>query len=263
MQRLTKIIDECMGVPFGFCPFSAVGDNLLECRAKARLPKDAKTIICFTFPYKVTEENPKNISRYAAVPDYHEVCGKMLSALSERLRAETGYEFEYFIDNSPIPEVYAAARAGLGVVGKNGLLITERFGSFVFIGEIVTNMEIACGEEPKSCADCGACLAACPVALCKEGCLSAVTQKKKDLTEEEARLIRANGSVWGCDICQNACPLNKGKEQSKIPEFINGYRPEYQKGESIEGRAYAWRGEGVIARNLLLFEDPLNIIAGD
>lgn len=256
MQQINEIIRTVTTAPFGFCPFEAVEARLLDCRAKGRIPSGAKTVIMFVFPYKVSEEKPKNISRYAAVPDYHTVCGDILSEIAKKLKNEyNGFSFEAFIDNSPIPEVYAAAYAGLGVYGKNGLLITKEYGSFVFLGEIVTDMPCACEEGIiNDCALCGACENTCPVALKKENCLSAVTQQKKPLTDEQSRLILENGSVWGCDICQNACPMNKNKKCTDIKPFIDGYRSEYTKGESIENRAYAWRGEKVTLRNAGLFD---------
>lgn len=256
MHKISDVIKAVTDVSFGFCPFSAVSDRLLECRAKNRLPKNAKTIIMFAFPYKVLEEKPKNISRYAAVPDYHRICGNMLLKISEELKkAYKDFCFEPFIDNSPIPEVFAAVLSGLGVRGKNGLLITERYGSWVFLGEIVTDMNIKTERNGnKVCISCGLCEKACPVAFDKVWCISAVSQQKKPLTAEQAALLTENGSVWGCDICQNVCPLNKNAEKTEIEEFKKGYRNGYVKGESIEERAYAWRGEAVIKRNSELFD---------
>lgn len=256
MQEISKIIRANTEAPFGFCPFSAVEEHLLECRAKLRLPQNAKTIICFAFPYKVSENPPKNISRYAAVPDYHKVLARELEHITAELRnAYPQSEFEYFIDNSPIPEVYAASAAGLGVRGENGLLITKQFGSFVFLGEIVTDLEICASPEVTACDACGKCRAACPVSLDKSRCLSALTQQKRELSSEQQELIIKGGSVWGCDICQNACPLNQNAALTFIEEFKEGYRDSYHRGESIEGRAYEWRGEGVVARNALLFDN--------
>lgn len=256
LQNTAEIIRSMTDVPFGFCPFSAVEAHLLECRAKQRLPKNAKTVICFAFPYRVKEEAPKNISRYAAVPDYHNVCGQRLEKIKAALaEVYPDFCFEAFVDNSPIPEVFAASKAGLGAIGKNGLLITRRFGSFVFLGEIVTDMPVNVSSvEARGCADCGACASACPVGLCKAECLSAVTQQKKPLTEAQSRLIVDNGTVWGCDICQNVCPHNVGTENTSIEKFVSGYRDEYILGENIEGRAYEWRGKRVIERNAELFK---------
>ena len=264
MQEIIKIIRAHTEAPFGFCPFVEIGEHLIECRAKARIPVGSKTVICFAFPYKIEGNPPKNISRYAAVPDYHVVCGKILEKITAALRERNkDNKFEYFIDNSPIPEVYAASRAGLGRIGKNGLLITERFGSFVFLGEIVTDLEIKSDTNVTTCADCGACKSACPVGLKKSECLSAITQQKGELSAEQKKLIKAHGSVWGCDICQNVCPHNKKAENSFIEEFCEGYRSEYQRGEDIAQRAYEWRGEKVILRNALLFDEVVQVVSAD
>ena len=235
---------------YGVCDFSLVKDKLINCRNKERLPENAKSIILFAFPYKIKDEKPKNISRYAAITDYHTVVMSYLNNMITDLKNEYPHnEFIAFCDNSPIPEVFAAASCGLGVRGKNGLLINDKYGSFVFIGEIVTDLYIEHTAQYTECINCGVCEKMCPVALNKEKCLSAVTQKKKSLTEEEADGIRKSGCVWGCDICSEVCPMNKGKEKSDIKEFVESYRDEYVLGEDMRERPYAWRGEGVIKRN--------------
>ena len=236
----------------GFCVFNAVKGHLLDCRAKSRIPEGAKTVIMCTFPYKVEENPPKNISRYAAVPDYHEVCGKMLEKAVELLRENfKGNKFEYFLDNSPIPEVSAAATAGLGVKGDNGLLITKRWGSFVFLGEIVTDLEIECENLYAECKHCGICKSRCVVGLDKGRCLSMISQKKGELNEREAESLVENGSLWGCDICAEGCPHNVSVEKTYIKEFLEGYRDRYTAGEDNLGRAYNWR-KGAIERNYQL-----------
>ena len=83
-------------------------------------------------------------------------------------------------------------------------------------------------------------------------CLSFVTQQKKELTEAEKNLIKENKTVWGCDICQNVCQMNKNSALTEIRGFINSYRNEYIENEDIKNRAYAWRGEKVIKRNIKL-----------
>lgn len=235
----------------GFCDYALVEDKLLECRAKSRIPKNAKTVIVCAFPYKVKECPPKNISRYAAVPDYHKVAeGYLLKALK---RMETQFplnSFEVFIDNSPIPEVFAAAAAGIGVKGDNGLLITEKWGSWVFLGEIVTDLKIESPNLYGECLHCGKCKALCPKEKQDIDCLSKVSQKKGELSQVERTALKKNRIVWGCDICAENCPMNSKKEITYIPEFLADYRDEYKFCEDITHRAYAWRGEGPIKRNL-------------
>lgn len=237
---------------YSYCAFSEVEDRLLECAAKKRLPENAKTVIIFLFPYKVRSECPEKISRFAAVPDYHEVLGKYLNEAANRLKLEfPENEFSPFCDNSPIPEVFAASTAGLGLAGDNGLLITRKYGSFVFLGEIVTDLELPCYSEYMGCTHCKHCKVACPVDLCKEKCLSKLSQKKGELLPEEKNMLKRHGIVWGCDICGEVCPFNRYAQYTYIPEFESGYRNCYKKGENPEGRAYAWRGK-TIERNIMI-----------
>ena len=263
-KNLEQIIRQFTSAPFGVCSYSVADGRLIDCRAKARLPQNAASIICFAFPYKVEDDRPENISRYAAVPDYHEVCGRILEKITAALKAAyPENEFSPFIDNSPIPEVAAAAAAGLGVIGKNGLLITERYGSFVFLGEIVTDLPLPTTDKTARCEDCGLCIKACPVGLCKNDCLSALTQQKKLSDPKDEQRIKKHGVVWGCDICQEICPMNEGAEKTDLPEFTAGYRRRYTLGEDISGRAFAWRGEGVIARNAELLENAAKVVTVD
>ena len=256
VKETVNILLSCGAADVGFCRFEGLKDMLIPCRAINRLPKNANTVIVALFPYKVKEAPPKNICRYAAVPDYHVVCGNMLEAAANRLKEiYPDNSFQAFIDNSPLPEVVAAAKAGLGVIGKNGLLITEQYGSYVFLGEIVTDLQFEFEEaQIEACLGCGRCRTACPVALDKENCLSKITQQKKELSAKQAQLISEHGCVWGCDICATVCPMNHKAQTTYIKEFTQGYRDCYTAGEDIQGRAYAWRGEGVILRNAQLLK---------
>lgn len=248
-----NILKEICPFPFGVCSFDEVKDKLINCRKISEIPENAKSIIVFAFPYKVKEEKPLNISRYAAVTDYHVVVENFLNSYCSALKKEfKNNAFVPFVDNSPIPEVYAGAVSGLGVKGKNGLLITKEYGSFVFLGEIVTDLHIQSESNYKECIDCGLCKKLCPVSLNKEICISKITQQKKDLSEEQIALIKENGSVWGCDICAENCPLNKGKKLTNIEEFVNSYRNSFKNTEDSANRPYNWRGKEVILRNNLL-----------
>ncbi len=245
-----KELENVLKVPFGVCSFDLVRENLIECRKKADIPENAQSIILFAFPYKVQEEKPQNISRYAAVADYHPIIERKLQEYTALLKlAYPENTFVPFVDNSPVPEVISAAAAGLGVVGENGLLITEEYGSFVFIGEIVTDKKFSAENSVKECEKCGLCKRACPVGLKKDECLSSVTQKKKPLSPKEERLIKENGSAWGCDICAEVCPMNKGKKLSDIAEFTKSYRNSYSPDEEGANRPYMWRGKEIINRN--------------
>lgn len=245
-----KQLKEILNTTYGVCSFDLVKDRLISCRKKADIPENAKSILLFTFPYKVKEEKPENISRYSAVADYHPIVEQKLQQYASALKTAFPENFFVpFVDNSPIPEVYAAACANLGVIGQNGLLITKEYGSFVFIGEIVTDMYIETENSYKECLRCGLCEKACPVGLDKTKCLSKVTQQKKDLTEEQKLLIQKSGCIWGCDICAEVCPLNQNKKLTIIKEFRETYRDSYVLGEDSQNRPYIWRGEEIIKRN--------------
>lgn len=248
---------------WGICPFDKIKDGLIDCRAKKRLPQNAKTVIVACFPYLLEEENYKlsNISKYAAVTDYHEVAlNRLNSAIKKLKKLYPENEFAAFADNSPIPEVRAACNAGLGVRGINTLLITEKYGSYVFIGEIVTDLELSFSPlDEKSCIDCKKCIDACPSDALNENkfnrtlCLSEITQKKGELSDKEETLMKNCGCVWGCDICQNVCPMNKNAAVTEIEEFLCAPIPFISSGCKLDGRAYEWRGRKVIERNISIF----------
>ncbi|MBE6589156.1 MAG: epoxyqueuosine reductase [Ruminococcaceae bacterium] len=223
------------------------------------------TAVLFAVPYLAKEaaDAQRNLSLYACACDYHLFFQSLFEGLLPRLReAFPENTFVGFADHSPIDEVHAAARAGLGVIGENRLLITPRHSSFVFLGEIITDIKLpATVYDIGTCQHCGACRKACPAG---EGlpCLSSLTQKKGKLTQKEADYIAAYQSVWGCDICQEVCPhtvqaKRNGTLYTEIPYFCENTLP-YLTGETLDGmtedafskRAYAWRGREVVERNL-------------
>ena len=256
-RKIDKILRLSGIEDYGFCSFEEAGE-LISCSAIKRLPKNSKTIISVIFPYKVKSTPPLNISRYAAVCDYHTVCMKILEKAALGLKENfKDYNFTCFVDNSPIKEVKAAALAGLGVIGKNNLLISHKYGSFIFLGEIVTDLEIE-SESSKilSCINCNKCIISCPTTYLegKGDCLSYLTQKKK-ITPDEEVILKKNCYIWGCDICQEVCPLNKEKPLTKIKEFLSSYREQFTPEENFEDRAYTWRGEEVIIRNYKILKE--------
>ena len=260
-MKAKEILDSCFK-EWGSLPFAAVSEKLLDCRAKSRLPQNAKSVICVLLPYLLDESlyEGQNVSKYAVVPDYHRIAADIMNDVCDKLKeACPDEEFVAFCDNAPVPEVFAAASAGLGRIGVNNLLINERYGSYIFIVEIVTTLDMGMpAKMPESCPQCGRCLDACPTDALRQKrfdlCLSAITQKKGELDEAGRRLVIESGCAWGCDKCQDACPLNARAEKTDIDRFIDGAIARVSLDTPIEGRAYAWRGKATIERNIKLFE---------
>ncbi len=250
---------------WGVCDFAALAGQLLPCRAAVRLPAAACAVAVALFPYRFPEVGqPRNLSRYASVNDYHAAALSVMERVAAALRAAdpTG-QFVPFCDNSPIPEVRAAALAGLGTVGQNGLLLNPTFGSYVFIAELVCDRPLTVtGGKAEKCPSCGRCAAACPAACVGAAdksarCLSAVTQKKGTLTDRETALLRAGGLCWGCDACQDVCPINRTAKIAPHPcftEYVPLLTREMAEDPALREKAYGWRGAAVLRRNLDILE---------
>lgn len=203
----------------------------IDKRIKASmLYKEGKTIISIAFPYlyeeSLYENNGTYFSVYTRGYDYHRVISKYLNEICEYIK-KLSFNAVAFTDSNPLPERYIAKLCSIGEVGKNGCLYTKKYGSYVFLSEIITDMEIDIEEkspkykeENNLCSSCNICLLKCPTGAlkCKNFniCLSYITQKK---AMEDCYLTKLGGRLFGCDTCQNVCPLNKGISFSNIPEF--------------------------------------------
>jgi epoxyqueuosine reductase len=162
------------------------------------------------------------ISRYAWGDDYHNVLGERLEALVEALRREISEPFEMraYVDTGPIIERVAAKYAGLGWLAKNTCLIHEELGSWLFLGAIVTTLDLAASlgpaeaPSPDLCGNCRLCIEACPTAAIVEPyvldarrCISYLTIELRGTIPVELR-APIGRQVFGCDICQDVCPWN-------------------------------------------------------
>ena len=166
------------------------------------------------------------VSRYALGRDYHRVLRPKLQKLVERIRNAVGsFRYRVFTDSAPVLEVALAARAGLGWRGKHTLLLTREAGSFFFLGEIYTDLELPV-DAPASehCGTCRACIEACPTGaivapyeLDARRCISYLTIELKGSIPEGLRPLIGN-RVYGCDDCQLVCPWNKFAPPGS-PEF--------------------------------------------
>ena len=280
MKALTMLdtIRVLLGVPACAIPLSLCKPAKSYLLERAGIPQTG-TAILFAVPYVMTadvHDPSRKLSLYAVPRDYHGYMKEQETVLLPYLR-ETypHHSFSLFSDHSPILEVDAAARAGLGVLGRNGLLLTSDYGSLVFLGEILTDADYTAvtgdpmppfPQDPPTCHGCGACQRACPVELCTERCLSALTQKKGELSAEEQAALLAHGCAWGCDRCQEVCPVTlqakkAGTLYTRIPFFKETALPHvtadllrHMEDGDFAARAYSWRGRNVILRNLEILE---------
>ena len=226
--------------------------------------------IIFALPYLTPGAlQERNVSSYAVSRDYHIFFKELFEDIILKLQKRyPDYKFAGFSDHSPINEIKAAAKAGLGVIGKNHLLITNNHSSYVFIGEIITDAILPSKADTINyCINCGKCIEQCPVDGDISKCLSALTQKKGELSDDEIKAIKSHKTAWGCDKCQEVCPYTKkalecGSIFTKIEFFNDSITPTLTSNDidkmdenTFKERAYSWRGKSVISRNLKILEE--------
>ncbi len=240
-----------------------------DCRERSpgireRSGLEPRSAIVYLLPYYTGET--ENISRYAASLDYHLAIKEINCEIERYITAEFPRALcKGYGDHSPIDERHAALIAGLGISGDSGLLLNEKYGSYIFIGDMITDIEpeLLGAERPLDillCEGCGLCRAACPTGIlrCEGGeCLSAITQRKGTLTAEEEALMRRYNTAWGCDICQTSCPHNRDPQVTPIEFFyrerigsLTRENLDSMDKEAFERRAFAWRGRKTVERNL-------------
>lgn len=214
--------------------------------------------------------------------DYHLVLREAMDKLAEFIMARVpGVRLESMVDTGVLSDRAVARRAGIGFGGKNGMIISPKWGSWIYLGEMITNIPFT-PDQPvtEDCGDCTKCIDACPTgALVGDGvlnaqkCISFLTQTKGFLDEEY--MVKIGNRLYGCDTCQMVCPKNKGKHWNHRPELQPD--PEVAKPlllplldlsnrefkERFGHTAAAWRGKKPIQRNALIalgnFKDRLSI----
>ncbi len=215
-MTLSEYISANITTSFAATPLSA-------CRiAKEYLIADAPDgafAVMLAVPYPVTPEGP--LASFAVFPDYHFFFKSFEEGVRDQVLSVRGDAYvKLFADHSPIDERHAACRAGLGVIGDNALFISNDFGPFVFLGEIIcslTEEELEAQGIPVrsedtfgECLHCGRCAENCPSGCIggdKGLCISGLTQKKGLLSDAERDIIKRGGYAWGCDKCAVVCPM--------------------------------------------------------
>jgi len=181
------------------------------------------------FPEEALPE-PDNyrIAKYAYGRDYHDVIRAKLNQLTAELKAKAGdFQSRAFTDSAPVLERSWAEKAGLGWIGKNTCLIHPKLGSFVFIGEIITDLELEYDTRQINdlCGGCTKCIEACPTQALVEPRLMDARKCISYLTIEYRGVLPAgqeskfNDWIFGCDICQDVCPWNRKAKGHNEPDF--------------------------------------------
>lgn len=243
------------------------------------MPK-AQSIISIALAYPSRMKNtPRGIkgdrrgifARVSWGKDYHVVLREKLQLLGEFLSKRiTDIEYKIMVDTGELSDRAVAERAGVGYVGKNCSLITEEYGSYVYLGEMITNIPFE-PDEPieEQCGDCRICIDACPTGALVQGgqlnaqkCIAYQTLTKSFLPDEFRNKI--GNRLYGCDTCQQVCPKNKGidfhihEEFEPEPELV---KPRLVPLLTISNREYkekfgsmssAWRGKKPIQRNAIV-----------
>ncbi len=207
----------------------------------------ARSVISLLYNYYTNrvQDDPRApiLSKYAYGRDYHQVMKEKIHRLfawiRERVPDATG---RVFVDSAPVLDRAWARKAGLGWIGKNSNLISRTCGSFVFIGEIILNLELEYNQVPESdfCGSCTRCIEACPTGaildnrtIDSEWCISYQTIENREEIPVALR-DKLSGRFFGCDICQDVCPWNKKvlahreTEFEPAPELIRMSREDWQ-----------------------------------
>lgn len=238
---------------------------------------NCKSIIVIGISYNLDYKLEKginikgNLSKSSWGLDYHKVLKNKMEELIYEIKKKKDFQYKYFVDTGPLVDRELAKKAGIGYYGKNCSIINKDYGSFIFLGYILTDLEIEKNSIiiEEDCKDCTLCIQACPTnalespyTLNPRRCISYLTQTK-DIIPEELR-HKMGIKIYGCDTCQLVCPKNKGVKRSTHSEFI----PLKTKGivnieelfnmsnrqfkEKYGHMAGSWRGKNILKRNAII-----------
>ncbi|MGP2528747.1 epoxyqueuosine reductase [Acidaminococcus sp. LBK-2] len=237
----------------------------------SQLLPGCRAAVVALFPYFLEPVKGSNLSLYCQLTDYHKVVPLYLEKIAGWLQAQAPESRQMtIVDTSPLAERDLAVQAGVGFLGDNGCLINETYGSWCFVGAVLTTVPLT-PDQPRNqeCLHCGSCSWACPGDCFQSGrydyrsCKSYLTQKKGELTAEETAIIQKTPLIFGCDACQDCCPHNARAKETPLPEFRQERIPRLEEStleamtnrqfrEAYGDRSFAWRGKKILLRNLEL-----------
>ena len=222
------------------------------CNPSLLLPS-ATSVLTLAVPYFVEQPDcyldsagPKGrISRYAWSLDYHDIMRKLMQEIEQFLKQSGAGHVgvRAFVDSGPIAEREFARRSGVGWFGKNANVLTPKYGSWVFLGEIVTDLELE-SDSPlrKSCGNCDRCVKSCPTGaiispytIDASRCISYLTIELKGAVPRRLRPLIGDW-IFGCDVCQEVCPVNNNAiaAEEKLFPVVEGLGPRVDLFEILE-----------------------------
>ena len=257
-------IDPCRLLQSDFTPF--VSSDIKKRTDPTASLKHVKSIVAIGVPHtcikncvseNTSTENTAQLSSLGTTEDYHTIVKTQLRKLKEELPPQT--KSKILVDSPTLDERAFAHRAGIGFFGRNGLLISPKFGSRFNVGLLLTSIPFTPAEQTQqntpaqSCPpNCKLCITTCPTNALKSNgldvsrCISYLTQKD-DLTTEEK--LQLNNQLYGCDICQDICPFNQPQEKHHInpKEWLTINDETFTK--KYGTTAMLWRGTKILRRN--------------
>jgi len=203
--------------------------------------------------------------------DYHIVLRNRIENLIDEIKKVKNFNYQYYVDTGPLIDREIARKSGIGYYGKNCSIINEEYGSFIFLGYILTDLEIEELSTPveSKCGDCDLCIKACPTGALEspyrvnpKKCISYLTQTKDNIPYDLRE--KMGNKIYGCDTCQKVCPKNnnilKPNHEEFIPYETEGYinieKILYMSNKEFKEKygkmAGSWRGKNILRRNAII-----------